>query len=195
MKSTNVNGNETHCLCVAVSFPANVIKNYGHSASAPAIMSPGSRRQQYPRLCRSILRCLLSSVLRGLPPSACDTRRPQLLAVRRLLPFLLRGLMPSACGTRCQPVACDCRPPVTRGARFCLLSSVLCPPLGVPVVRPLPAVPVSARCPARYAVFRSPVDAPPSEKKAAPDRDGSARVQYARSLISWRLSCPLRRAR
>ena len=118
----------------------------------PRLCLPVARRQQYPlSVARSILRCLLSSVLRGLPPSACDTRRPQLLAVRRLLPFLLRGLppfacdtrrpqllavrrllpfllrglMPSACGTRCQPVACDCRPPVTRCARFCLLPFVL----------------------------------------------------------------------
>ena len=136
-----------------------------------AIMSPGCPPPAVPAVCcpqypplsvaRSILRCLLpfvlrallSSFLRGLPPSACDTRRPQLLAVRRLLPFLLRGLMPSACGTRCQPVACDCRPPVTRCARFCLLPFVLrgLPPSAWGTRRP-PVVSCACFCPLPGAV-------------------------------------------
>ena len=178
-----------------------------------AIMSPGCPPPAVPAVC-----CPqyppLPVVLCPPRPAALRLRYPPSVACdsRRLLPFLLRGLMPSACGTRCQPVACIAVRllPAVPASACCPLSSVLCPlssvlcplssaacrpPLGVPVVRPLSAVPASARCPARYAVFRGPVDAPPSEKKAAPDRDGSARVQYARSLISWRLSCPLRRAR
>lgn len=195
MKSTNVNGTKP-IACVLLLVFLQMYKKLRTFRFCAAIMSPGCPPPAVPAVC-----CPqyppLPAVLCPSRPAALRLRYPPSVACgsRRLLPFLLRGLMPSAWGTRCQPVACDCRPPVTRGA-CCPLSSAACrAPLGVPVVRPLPAVPVSARCPARYAVFRGSVDAPPSEKKAAPDRDGSARVQYARSLISWRLSCPLRRAR
>lgn len=188
-----------------------------------AIMSPGCPPPAVPAVCcpqypplpvalcpplPAVLCLSLSAAL--FPPRPVVLFPPRLAALRlryppsvacgsrRLLPFLLRGLMPSACGTRCQPVACDCRPPVTRCARFCLLSSVLrgLPPSAWGTRRP-PVAGCACFCPLPGAVRCLPGlrGRAAVRKKAAPDRDGSARVQYARSLISWRLSCPLRRAR
>ena len=162
-------------------------------------MSPGCPPPAVPAVC-----CPqyppLPAVLCPSRPAALRLRYPPSVACgsRRLLPFLLRGLMPSAWGTRCQPVACDCRPPVTRGARFCLLPFVLrgLPPSAWGTRRP-PVAGCACFCPLPGAVrcLPGPRGRAAVRKKAAPDRDGSARVQYARSLISWRLSCPLRRAR
>lgn len=193
MKSTNVNGTKP-IACVLLLVFLQMYKKLRTFRFCAAIMSPGCPPPAVPAVCcpqypplpvvlcpprpaALRLRYPPSPVACGSPSVALSPPRPDALRLRYPLSACCLRL-PSACYPRCP-----------------LLPAVLCPPLGVPVVRPLPAVPVSARCPARYAVFRSPVDAPPSEKKAAPDRDGSARVQYARSLISWRLSCPLRRAR